>query len=371
MSDVVFREIECSENKKIGMVELNNPKALNALTLNMISFIHRQLNAWESNEAIVCIVLTSVEPKAFCAGGDVVSLYKSIKSDLDEGNTLDDKAISNHACYQFFKAEYDLDLYIHQYPKPIIAWGDGYVFGGGLGLFAGASHRITTEKTILSMPETAIGLYPDVGASWFLNQMPNNLGVFLGITGAFFNSLDAKFLGLSDYSILSKDKVKLLKHLSEVNWQNKSENTLQIDKVLKDFEINSTSEMPVSNVKLNEGLISSLIASNNINDIYNVILSEPIKNSWLKAAQDKLKHASPLSVYLTYKQLERSKDYSKKECFDSELNLSLRCCQFSEFAEGVRAQLVDKDKSPKWKFESINDIQNKLASWFLASFIKT
>lgn len=370
MSDVVFKELECINSQKIGIVELNNPKALNALTLNMIRLIHQQLIRWESDENIQLLILLGAEDKAFCAGGDVVSLYKAITDSEKKGVSLNDAEILKHKCYDFFKEEYDLDSYIHKYTKPIIAWGDGYVFGGGLGLFAGASHRVTTEKSTLSMPETAIGLYPDVGASWFLNKMPNNLGVFLGITGAFFNTSDAKYLGLSDFSILSIDKVHLLECLMEIHWGSVDENHLKINQALTGFEESSISKMPISNIKLNENIITTLLSSNHIDNIYTDIVNASLNDTWMKTAQHKLKAASNLSILLTYKQLQLSKSYTKAECFHSELNLSLRCCQYKEFREGVRAQLVDKDKSPKWSFQQIDKITPELISWFFTPIAK-
>jgi len=367
MTSVIFKELE-SKNKKIGIAELNNPKALNALNLPMIELLHSQLRLWEKDESIAAVVLQGAGSKAFCAGGDVVGLYHVIKSYETEGQEKQstDNEITNSLCGEFFKKEYDLDLYIHEYSKPIVVWGDGYVFGGGMGLFAGASHRITTENTIMAMPETAIGLYPEVGASWFLNKMPNNIGVFLGITGAFFNASDAKYVGLSNFNITSELKLPLIEQLCNIEWRSKKASYKQIDDVLAAFEVNSLGKMPDGNITRCEDSIVSLMTQNNIGTIYSEFTSNTYEQKWLIDAQQKVETASLLSIVLTYEQLSRTQKQSKADCFAAELNLSIRCCQFSEFAEGVRAQLVDKDRKPNWAFNQINDIEPELIDWFFS-----
>ena len=371
MSEVIFSELACKHDRKIGVVELNKPKALNALNLNMITLLHEQLISWAKNDKISFILIQGAGDKAFCAGGDVVSLYHAINGSRDTTEVLDDDAIINNPSGEFFTQEYTLDLYIHEYNKPIVAWGDGYVFGGGLGLFAGASHRITTEKTIMAMPETAIGLYPDVGASWFLNQMPNNLGLFLGITGAFFNTADAKYLGLSNFSIESAKKQTLVGDLCETDWTVQNDISDQLNAILKNFESTSVDVMPVSKIQEHESIITSLMSGNTIDSIYSAIADTNFEDKWLTTAQQKFRSASVLSILLTYKQLELCKDFSIAECFKAEKNLSYRCCQYTEFAEGVRAQLVDKDKTPKWAFDKLSDIEPDLIQWFFSKVNNT
>ncbi len=371
MTDITFSELSCKHGSKIGVIELNKPKALNALSLNMIRLMHEKLIMWASDDNIRFIIMQGAGDKAFCAGGDVVSLYHAIKSSTEAKAVLNDYDIINNPSGEFFTLEYKLDLYIHEYTKPILAWGDGYVFGGGLGLFAGATHRITTEKTIMAMPETAIGLYPDVGASWFLNQMPNNLGLFLGITGAFFNTADAKYLGLSDFSIESSKNKTLINELCQVDWTVQNDISDKLDNILRDFESNSCSVMPVSKVQENESIITSLILHNNIDSIYNTIVNASFEDKWLRTAQQKLCSASVLSILITYKQLELSKNFSIAECFEAEKNLSYRCCQYTEFSEGVRAQLVDKDKNPQWAFNKLSDINPELIQWFFTKVTNT
>lgn len=368
MSVVTFKELNCSQNKKMGVAELNNPKALNALNLDMIRMLHAQLQLWESDDNISVVFLQSSSEKAFCAGGDIVSLYNDIKNEGHNIAPLDDKKLTQSLSSDFLKEEYELDFYLHEYSKPIIVWGNGFVIGGGLGLFAGASHRIVTENTLMAMPEVAIGLYPEVGASWFLNQMPDNLGAFLAITGAFFNAGDAKYLGLSNFSIQHAYKEEIINALCEVDWLDKASSYKQVDEVLNTFD--SLSEkfkvIPNSLIEPNHLIINALMSQGNIEEISTAIVNMQFKDTWLQDAQVKLKKASALSVLLAYKQLALTTQYSKAECFEAELNLSRRCCQHRELEEGIRAQLIDKDKRPQWTYKNCKDIEPELISWFFS-----
>ncbi|MAD21828.1 MAG: enoyl-CoA hydratase, partial [Halomonas sp.] len=190
MSCVLFEEHTTQDGHVIGEITLNAERSLNALTLEMIEEILPRLNQWQSDERVVAVLLDSAGEKAFCAGGDVVNLYKAIQgegaADFPE---------------RFFENEYRLDYQLHTFPKPVICWGNGIVMGGGMGLLSGSSHRIVTETSRLAMPEVTIGLYPDVGASWFLNRLPGGAGRFLAMTGGQINAPDAVHLGLADRAI--------------------------------------------------------------------------------------------------------------------------------------------------------------------------
>ena len=369
MSVVLFKELLAQNNKKIAIAELNSPMSLNALSLEMMTLLIRQLTRWQDDDDVVIVILQGAGDKAFCAGGDVVSLYHALTEQRkavrpnEEFVVLDEQTIRDNLAYEFFTKEYYLDQFIHEYTKPVMVWGDGYVIGGGIGLFSGASHRVVTEKTLLAMPEITIGLYPDVGASWFLNKAPSNIGLFLGLTGAIFNAADAKYIGLADVMINSSEKKALLDALMAVPWQGHEKNAALLSQLLCKVEQSSIVEV-LSNVKPHEALISSLTTDNNCFDVCQAIINEKSDDKWLQGAQAKLKNGSPLSALLIYKQLALTKNYSLAQCFSSELNLSLRCCQYPEFSEGVRALLVDKDKKPKWRYETVNDIPEALVDWF-------
>jgi len=373
MSVVLFKELVTNNDKKIAIAELNSPKSLNALSLEMMTLLITQLTLWQDDDDVVLVILQGAGDKAFCAGGDVVSLYHALTEQRktvqpnEEFVVLDETTIRDNLAYEFFTKEYYLDQFIHEYSKPVMVWGDGYVIGGGIGLFSGASHRVVTEKTLLAMPEITIGLYPDVGASWFLNKAPSNIGLFLGLTGAIFNAADAKYIGLADVLVNSTDQQAIIDRLITVQWQDNEKNPVLLSEVLTEFSANSETGL-ASNVKSNEALISRLTAYDNCVDIYHAIINEEFDDKWLQSAQKKLKNGSPLSAALIYQQLTSSKDFTLAECFASELNLSLRCCQYPEFSEGVRALLVDKDKTPNWRYENINNVPEETVDWFFTPF---
>ena len=379
MSSVIFSEIETKTNKRIALAELNAPQSLNALNMSMFELLHKQLLEWQSNDEIAMVILQGSGDKAFCAGGDVVSLYHALKIEREnitdsQSSTvqetaetiIDDQTIINSFGYDFFALEYQVDQLIHEFTKPILVWGDGYIMGGGIGLFAGASHKVVTEKTLLAMPEVTIGLYPDVGASWFLNKVSNNTGLFLGMTGAIFNAVDALNIGLANVAIKSSVKSDVISSLSNVQWQTNNENYELLDKALNKFVQQSEQAFAsiTSNVVEHQAIIKQLTNFDNGADIYQAILALDTESDWLQRAQAKLKKGSPLSALIIYQQLLLSKDFTLEQCFASELNLSLRCCQYPEFSEGVRALLVDKDKSPSWQYENINDIPAEGLAWF-------
>tara|TARA_R110000737_G_scaffold1598_1_gene4725 strand:- start:1886 stop:3064 length:1179 start_codon:yes stop_codon:yes gene_type:complete len=383
MSPVIFSELKTRNNKKIALAQLNAPQSLNALSLTMIESLLKQLLTWQSDDEIAMIILQGAGDKAFCAGGDVVSLYHALKTPRENAELanssdvnaqisknpaaiIDDPTVVNSLANEFFSKEYQLDQLIHEFSKPILVWGDGYIMGGGIGLFAGASHKVVTEKTLLAMPEITIGLYPDVGASWFLNKMPNNIGLFLGLTGAIFNAADALTIGLANSAINSGVKNEVIQGLTEILWQDDQENFSLLDGVLAAFSKKSAPvfESMVSNVKQHQALISQLTHFDNAAKIYQAIVALETDDDWLQRAQAKLKKGSVLSAMIIYQQLMITKDFTLAQCFSSELNLSLRCCQYKEFSEGVRALLVDKDKNPRWTYKNVDSIPAGLLAWF-------
>ncbi|MFT6902486.1 MAG: enoyl-CoA hydratase/carnithine racemase [Colwellia sp.] len=367
-SPVIFSEKLAVNGKVIAIAELNATKSLNALSLPMILLLTEQLNYWQCNENVAVVILKGAGDKAFCAGGDVVSLYHHFKN---QSFPINDETIVSSEAVDFFQQEYQLDQLIHDYKKPILAWADGYVMGGGVGLMAGASHRVTTEKTLMAMPEVTIGLYPDVGASWFLNKMPDNIGLFLGLTGAMFNGVDAQYLGLADYLINSNAMDDIVEQLLKTNWNRDSQNHKLLNNILSPLAI-AEKNQPESLIVKHRVIIAGLTKADNVFEIYQNIIDcdlsvdnkELLDSQWLEQAQKKIKNGSPLSCALIYQQLKQSENYTLAQCFKSELNLSLRCCQQKEFSEGVRALLVDKDRNPQWRYKKINDIDDKIIEWF-------
>lgn len=355
MSAVLFNEYPTQDGKKIVEICLNSERSLNALTLEMIDLIQPQLDAWKEDDSVVAVILDSAGEKAFCAGGDVVNLYKSMTGDGDKSFPED-----------FFTREYTLDYTIHTYSKPIICWGSGIVMGGGMGLMNGCSHRVVTETTHMAMPEVTIGLYPDVGGSWFLNHMPGRTGLFLGLTGNRMNAADALFLGLADRFVAAELRSNMIERLQAEAWEGDA--TAAVNRVLRELEDESKPQCdnnsPVQN---NFELIQRVTDQDSVEQIVESLLAEETEDKWVSKAQKAISHGSPLAVNLIQRQLQETRHMSLKEVFMAELELSVQCCTHREFPEGVRALLVDKDGAPQWTYKTLADVdQNKLNEFFVS-----
>lgn len=361
---VTFQEMNCENGKKVAIATLNSPRSLNALSGEMIDLLYPQLKVWQTQTDIAAIFLQGEGDKAFCAGGDIVNLYQAMKTSEEETDS------DGYSPYieEYFTKEYQLDYLIHKFTKPFIVWGNGIVMGGGLGLMAGGSHRVVTENSRIAMPEISIGLYPDVGASYFLNRMPDKCGLFLGLTGASINAADAKYCNLADYFVVNENKQKFIEQLTQLDWQDSiDQNHKNISNILNGFEQDSHSHIPESKLIEHKALIGQVTNHDNLKEIINAILTAESDDNWFNRAQKSLKHGSALSASLAFKQIQLGKSLSLADCFQMELNLSVKSGQFGEFCEGIRALLIDKDNAPKWRFDSIDSVDQKVIEWFFES----
>ncbi len=344
MSCVLFTEHATKDGQIIGEIRLNAEKSLNALTLDMIDLIRPQLDAWRDDANVVAVLLDSAGDKAFCAGGDIVNLYKSMAADDLEFPE------------QFFTREYRLDYALHTYPKPVICWGSGIVMGGGMGLMNGCSHRVVTETSHLAMPEVTIGLYPDVGGSWFLNRMPGGTGLFLGLTGNPINAADALFLGLADRALTTDMRDGMLERLQNEHWGEDAGGV--VSRVLRELEDEcreTFAAMPAP-IRGHEALIREVTDHDSVEEMVEALLAVESEDKWVKRAQKAISHGSPLSLKMIHGQLHRCRHMSLKEVFQQELILSVQCCRHRELQEGVRALLIDKDGQPQWTFASVDEV---------------
>ncbi|MDO6693112.1 enoyl-CoA hydratase/isomerase family protein [Aliiglaciecola sp. 3_MG-2023] len=339
-------------NKKIAIATLNVEKTLNSLTLEMVDLLFKQLLEWQQDDSISCVFLHGAGPKAFCAGGDVQQLYHSALS--QPGGPCE-------YAETFFEHEYRLDYLLHTFAKPIICWGHGIVMGGGLGLMAGCSHRIVTERTRMAMPEITIGLFPDVGGSWFLNRMPGRIGLFLGLTAAHMNAADCIYTGLADRFIENAQKDTVLAELVAIDWQPDAlQHKEQITEVLRHFEQQNHDARPADNIAVHYETIQQLTDQNNFYDIVDAITGYQSDDSWMTAAASALAHGSPISACSIYKTLNKTLHMSLAEVFQFELILVTNIVRNSDFVEGVRALLIDKDKSPTWQYDSVRAVPSQV-----------
>lgn len=372
MTDVVlFNEVDCDNGKKIGVITLNSPKSLNALSGEMIALLYPKLIAWQQQQDMAAVFLQGEGDRAFCAGGDIVHLYNAMKDGTRTEDSIDALTTDNTFApeiEEYFTQEYQLDYLIHTFDKPFIVWGSGIVMGGGLGMLVGASHRVVTESSRIAMPEIGIGLFPDVGGSYFLNKMPSGCGLFLALTGASINAADAKYCHLADYFVEQQHKDNFVSQLKMINWgETVPLNHDKVSQLLQEFDQGSASKLPASPLREHQTLITQLTEKQELTNIVTAILSIDTEDKWLSRAQKSLKRGSALSAQLAYRQLQLGKGMTLADCFRMELNLAVKCGHFGEFLEGVRALLIDKDNSPKWQYSSVASIDTKVLAWFFES----
>jgi enoyl-CoA hydratase/carnithine racemase len=358
---VLFRERETASGQRIGFAQLNLEKALNALNLDMIRLLDPQLRRWAADPGIACVVLHGAGSKAFCAGGDVRFLRDAILAHKDT-------PAPNPQAQAFFAEEYRLDYRVHTYAKPILVWGSGIVMGGGLGLLAGASHRVVTETSRIAMPEIGIGLYPDVGGSWFLRRMPGRTGLFLALTGASLNAADALELDLADFFLRAADQEPLFEELALAQWSGRPEDDRAVlSQVLRRFAREAAAARPVSNVQAHADAIASLTGGDSLAEIVAAITGYSGSDPWLKKAAASLAAGSPTSAALMWELWHRAKHLGLADVFRLELIVSLQCCEHPDFAEGVRALLVDKDNQPRWSPATLAGITSAWVSEHFAA----
>lgn len=357
---VMFTKLDCDNGKQVAVATLNKPKALNALSLDMINLLTPMLLDWQADPNVAMVILQGEGDRAFCAGGDVVAMYRAMQA---SPNTVP------ASLQDFFTREYQLDYLIHNYKKPLLVWGNGIVMGGGLGLMSGASHRVVTETARIAMPEITIGLYPDVGGSWFLNRMPKGCGEFLGLTGASINASDALYIKLADHFVAAQQKSALLEAIVQHNWQSdENSNHRSLTQLCEEAGQASFDLLPEGNVQQHQGLLDPLANCSSAAETVETILSlESEHDKWLSKAQRSLMTGSPITMHLVFEQLRRAKQKSLAECFQMELIMSCQCGKFGEFSEGVRALLVDKDNNPNWRYPSVQEVPDEVVKSFFES----
>ncbi|MFV0478654.1 MAG: enoyl-CoA hydratase/isomerase family protein [Parahaliea sp.] len=360
MSDEVVRFEEVSANQgRIGRIILNVPSTLNALTLPMVDCLQARLEAWRDDRRISLIFIEGSGDKAFCAGGDIQALYQSVTE--NPGGPCD-------YAEDFFEREYRMDYSLHTYPKPVVCWGHGIVMGGGLGVMAACTHRIVTESTRIAMPEVGIALFPDVGGSWFLNHMPGKVGRFLALTGAAINATDALFTGLADRFIAAGHKDTVLDALLRQRWMaDAADNHALVRHILRPFAERSLSVLPTGQVEPHLATIEHLCDGDDIYQVIEAITAIETDDSWLARARDGLAYGSPLATLWIERQLQQTRDASLKEVFASELVLATNILRHPEFAEGVRALIIDKDRKPDWQYKTVRDVPAKVLDLFFSS----
>lgn len=345
LSGVLKSGVDFARTGNAGIISLNRPKALNALNHPMVKSMRPQLREWESS-SLGLVLIKGEGGKAFCAGGDIKDLtLPTYEGDFDSGTA-------------FFREEYQLDYQIGTFPKPIVALIHGVVMGGGVGLSCHATFRVGTEKTLFAMPETGIGLFPDVGGGHFLPRISHpGLGLFLGLTGERLKGGACEHANISTHTVHSSSlpslEAALCKLPSNIQKEEISEEIAKFQIELPEFSLQSQ----LADIEKYFGAPESLLSL--------VQSLEQSDDSWAIKMAKKLRSMSPTSLAITFKQITDGANMTLDEVFSMEYRLAYSCMRH-EFPEGVRALLVDRDNNPKWDPKTIEDVSPELVDSFFA-----
>lgn len=309
----------------VATVTLNRPAVHNALSFGMLRELSALLDGWERDDGVRSIVLRGAGAKAFSAGGDMRALHRNLTSS-DGG----------HA--EYFRVEYALDYRIHTYPKPIVAVLDGIVMGGGMGLSQGAALRTVGPRTVMAMPETAIGVFPDVGGSYFLTRTPGLTGLYLGLTGVSIDAADAVYAGLADDFVPG--------YVSRKHGRVSPPSQLAQLQPAIDRHFSASSVLAI---------IESLTDER-----------ETQYRPWAAQTAALLRRRSPTMLEVTFEQLRRGASMTLAECLRMELNLVHNCFRHPDMLEGIRAVLIDKDRAARWSPTALEDVSRRSIEAFFA-----
>lgn len=381
-------EVRFDVINRVGLVTLNRPRQLNALSYPMILALRERLRQWASRDDIVAVVLRGAGEKAFCAGGDIRALYDSYRDDAAGRGDDDGKPLYR----RFFVDEYQLDFELHRYPKPVVALMDGIVMGGGMGLAQAAPLRIVTERSRVAMPETGIGLVPDVGASHFLARMTPELALYVGLTGVTLGAADTLLCGLADVAVDSAALAELETTLASIDWSGSAWPGNDADTVLATLRRALVPASPITAAEapllkvlpallrhfradatpaaILQGLAGEQDAccadraegANGANGADGADLAE-----WAAKTATLLRGRSPLMTAVTRQLLLRGRRLDLADCFRMELDVVSHAFTDGDFIDGVRALIVDKDQTPRWRVASHDEVDAQAVQAFFES----
>ena len=328
-----------------GIIRLNRPKTINAMTYEMSQGIDAALDRFEADPAVAVVILEGAGERGLCAGGDIRGLYESSKAGGDLGKV-------------FWRQEYVMNARISKYPKPYVAFMDGLVMGGGVGLSAHARHRVVTEKTRLAMPEVGLGFFPDVGGTWLLPRSPGEIGTFFGLSGQTMNGPDAVFAHFAD-AVVPSAKLPLLREaLTGVGM---GATSAEVDKIIAGLATGESGG-PIAARKAD---IDRWFAHDRMEDIF-----VDLKRDNSEFAQSTLKtlnEKSPRGMVVTLKLLRLARHAtSLEECLVREYRAALEVFRSDDFREGVRAAVIDKDRNPRWSPPRVEDVTPEMLAPYFA-----
>jgi enoyl-CoA hydratase len=345
MSEAAEGDLIAPREGSAGIIRLNRPKAINAVTLEMLRDIDQALDRFEADPEIAVIVLEGAGERGLCAGGDIRTLYESSKVGGDLGKVL-------------WREEYILNARIAKFPKPYVAFMDGIVMGGGVGLSAHSRHRVVTDRTKLAMPEVSLGFFPDVGGTWLLAHAPGEIGTYFGLTGQTMNGPDAIHARFAD-AIVPHAKLSALREaLTKVRPGTPSG---EVDALINGFATGETAG-PVAAM---QSKIDALFAHDRMEDVVSALQSDGSEFS--QATLKTLGEKSPRGMVVTLKLLRLArKAASLEECLVREYRAANEVFRSDDFREGVRAAVIDKDRNSKWSPPRVEDVTPAMLAPYFA-----
>lgn len=345
---IPMSEVDLSVTGALARIHLNRPKALNALTLEQIRAITPAMLRWRDDPGVAAVLITGEGERAFCAGGDIRHLYESGRRGEWSFNET------------YYREEYRLNRLIHDYPKPYVALIDGITMGGGMGVSVNGSHRVATERSLFAMPEVHIGLFPDVGASRFLNRCPGRIGRYLALTGKRLHVADALYCGFVTHHVAQARLAELQVALAALAWRT-GEERAQLDGLLTGF---ATDPGPGSLVPLQEA-IDRCFGGDSVEEILAALKWEP--GEWANEALQSMRRASPTSLKIVFRELQLGVGMEIEAALAMEYRMTQRCMAAHDFYEGIRAVLVDKDQKPRWQPASLKEISETVVAGYFES----
>ncbi|MDR3477331.1 MAG: enoyl-CoA hydratase/isomerase family protein [Gammaproteobacteria bacterium] len=347
-SEILFTEVEGIDGN-LGLITLNRPEVMNALNQAMFVALGKHLKKWAADSHIKAVVIQAAEGRAFCAGGDIRSAYER---KLENDPTLPD----------FFGEEYRLNKCIYHFPKPYIALMDGITMGGGVGISIHGSHRVATERFVFAMPETRIGFYPDIGASYFLSRLPHKIGLYLGLTGARLAYNDCLELGIVNHVVARDSFPKIIELLAQTSLDKHADAT--VSELINQF----TRATEKSNFMFHQTEIQTCFSKKTVETIIDALEHYP--SAWCEEVTNMLILASPTSLKVTLRQLQEGEKLTFDDCMKLEYRLTNRFLKSHDFFEGVRAAIIDKDNKPQWQPAALGDVKAEDIDLYFAPLSK-
>lgn len=317
----------------LGRIELNKPRAINALNQEMVDIVNEALVKWQDDDSNKAVLVTGRGERGLCAGGDIKAIHASLIDGTD-------------ANLRFFGEEYVMNDRIARFPKPYVAFMNGITMGGGVGISVHGSHRVVTDSTKIGMPETTIGLFPDVGGTYLLSRAPGAVGMYLGLTGLPVGAGTALAAGLADYYI---EDAKLEKVAAELG-----KRPAEAEAVLKEF----AAEAPADELDEHREAIDHAFSADSVEEILERLRG--LDTEWGTKTADLIQTKSPLSLKVTFESIRTAGDMSLEEVLERDLRTGINLGKHNDLTEGIRAQVIDKDRNPQWKPATLEEVSSEL-----------